>query len=199
MGITRRAVGWIVTGLFTLGVVPVVQQFVSKVTEEWGWYDQPAQKVGTMTAFFASLTGTAWFYPALAFIGGAVAFYWLSEFLPKSEKWNHHARLTLVFGSEANQAWASRQENVLHYIYKPLLKQKIVHGKVEEITPIATMVFLSLKAPTHTNYSRIQVIGGGIECMLEHAGPAGALIQIEGDVRGRTLDVRFSDKPIPLE
>jgi hypothetical protein len=83
--------------------------------------------------------------------------------------------------------------------YKPLIKQKYVKEKLEEETLAAVLVFLSLKAPTHTNYSRVQIVGGGIECQLEHAGPAGALVQINGDVRGRTLDVRFSSKPIPLE
>jgi hypothetical protein len=42
-------------------------------------------------------------------------------------KWNDAARLTLVFGQQPNDAWASRQENVLHYIYKLRIPAEVGH------------------------------------------------------------------------
>ena len=61
------------------------------------------------------------------------------------------------------------------------------------------MIFLVLADPTHTNYSRWRVTGGGIQCEVLSAHPTGAVVRAMGDMRGRTLDVWFNKDPIPLD
>ena len=59
------------------------------------------------------------------------------------------------------------------------------------------MIFLVLADPTHTNYSRWRVTGGGIQCEVLSAHPTGAVVRAMGDMRGRTLDVWFNKDPSP--
>jgi hypothetical protein len=59
------------------------------------------------------------------------------------------------------------------------------------------MLFLVLADPTHTNYSRVRMTGGGIQCEVLFAHPTGAVVRAMGDMRGRTLDIWFNKDPIP--
>ncbi len=42
------------------------------------------------------------------------------------------------------------------------------------------MIFLVLADPTHTNYSRVRVTGGGIQCEVLSAHPTGAVVRAMG-------------------
>ena len=61
------------------------------------------------------------------------------------------------------------------------------------------MIFLALNDPTYTNYSRVRVVGGGVLCEILSTHAAGAVVRAMGDMRGRTLEIRFSKVPIPLD
>ncbi len=61
------------------------------------------------------------------------------------------------------------------------------------------MIFLALKNPTHTNYSKARVLGGGILAEILGTHPTGAMVRVMGDMRGRTVEIRFSKNPIPLD
>jgi hypothetical protein len=58
---------------------------------------------------------------------------------------------------------------------------------------------MSLNDPTYTNYSKATVVGGGLAPEILSSSSAGAVIRVMGDMRGRTVVIRFSSKPIPLD
>src|ERR1700730_4268007 len=72
---------------------------------------------------------------------------------------------------------------------------------IRQASPIVgyVMIFLALNDPTYTNYSRVRVVGGGVLCEILSTHAAGAVVRAMGDMRGRTLEIRFSKVPIPLD
>jgi hypothetical protein len=120
--------------------------------------------------------------------------------LPEKQEWNDNARLTLIFDNELQAATASRQEGVRFYYWYHFPAVAVDFKQKKTVAaPGYVMVFLALQDPTHTNYSRVRVLGGGVlaEVMASHA--AGAVVRAMGDMRGRTIDIWFSNKPIPVD
>jgi hypothetical protein len=118
----------------------------------------------------------------------------------QSKAWTENARLTITFDNELQAASASRQEGVRFY-YWYNVPAVAIEWKTRQISTESgyMMVFSALADPTSTNYSRVRVIGGGIQCEVLSTHPAGAVIRAMGDMRGRALDVWFSKNPIPFD
>jgi hypothetical protein len=114
--------------------------------------------------------------------------------------WTDNARLTITFDNELQAASASRQECVRFYYWYNVPGVAVVWS-TQQISagPGYMMIFLVLADPTHTNYNRVRVTGGGIQCEVLSAHPTGAVVRAMGDMRGRTLDIWFSKNPIPLD
>jgi hypothetical protein len=115
-------------------------------------------------------------------------------------EWNSEARLTLIFNSTLENATASVQDGIRYYYWYhfPSLSVDFGSKKISR-APGHVLVFMSLQDPTHTNYSLIRVLGGGVQSELISSHAAGAVVRAIGDLRGRTLEVRFSKSPIPLD
>jgi hypothetical protein len=112
--------------------------------------------------------------------------------------WNDEAHLTLVFDKAIKNAIAVVQENVPFYHWYHHQGVEVDCDKVEmRPIPGSVIVFLSLKEPTHTNYNRVYVVGGGFQCELLGHNAAGAVAWASGNLSGCTLDIRFSKTPIP--
>jgi hypothetical protein len=117
-----------------------------------------------------------------------------------SEIWNSSARLVLTFDTQLQAASASRQEGVRFYYWYHFPGVGIDFEKWQtQAAPGYIVVFLSLKDPTYTNYSRVRVVGGGILCEIQATHAAGAVVRAMGDMRGRTLDIWFSKDTIPVD
>lgn len=117
-----------------------------------------------------------------------------------SAKWNENAQLSISFDNELTAATPIKQEGVSWYYWMPTPTIHVDFEKKEISQNVGTMmVFLALKEPMATNYSRVRVVGGGIPATVRSSSSAGAMVQAIGDLRGRTLDIRFSKNPIPLD
>lgn len=118
----------------------------------------------------------------------------------KERRWAKSARLTLTFDGELQRATADRQEHVRYYYWYHFPGLQIDYDNKRNIPfPGYVMVFLALKDPTHTNYSQVRVVGGGLQCEVLSHHAAGAVVRVIGDMRGRTLDIKFSVEPIQID
>jgi hypothetical protein len=119
---------------------------------------------------------------------------------PSSQTWTANARLTITFDNDLQAALASKQEGVRFYYWYHFPGIGVDFQRRQVSTgPGYVTVFLSLADPTHTNYNRVRVVGGGVLCEVLSAHAAGAVVRAMGDMRGRTLDIWFSKDPIPLD
>lgn len=138
-----------------------------------------------------------WPWVSISSVIGIAVGAWIYGWLPKT--WNNAARLTLSFDNELAHATATCQEGVNWYYWYhfPALA---VDWKSQQISSGVgyVMVFLAFDFPMHNNNSRVCVVGGGIPAELLGSNPAGATVRVMGDVRGRTIDIRFSNTPIPI-
>ena len=115
--------------------------------------------------------------------------------------WNENAQLTLLFDNQLHAATALRQDEVRFY-YWSATPVPTINFETRQIatTPGYMLVFLALKDPTYVNHYKAVVIGGGnYNCEFLAIHPTGAMLRILGDLSGRTLDIRFSRDPIPLD
>ena len=114
--------------------------------------------------------------------------------------WNENAVLQLAFDNELQQATSLKQEGVTYYYWTHIPGVAVNFENRQIQTGIGyIMIFLALKDPTHTNYSRARVLGGGIHTEILGTHPTGAMVRLMGDMRGRTVEIRFSKNPIPLD
>lgn len=116
-----------------------------------------------------------------------------------AENWNPKAHLTLTFDNQLQSVATGTQEGVRFYYWTHIPGLEINWERRETAAgPGYVIVFLALKDPTYTNYSRAVVVGGGPLCEILATHATGAVIRAIGDLRGRTLDIQFSKTPIPL-
>ena len=165
-------------------------------------------KPDTFSALAAKwVFSTPWWVPAVLASVGTLA--WLYAMLrehaykmpvDRPSLWSENARLTLVFNAELQDASAINQDEVRYY-YWYHFPSVAVNFESREVTASAgyVMVFMSLREPTHTNYCQVRVLGGGVHCEMISHHPTGAVVRATGDLRGRTLDVRFSKAPISID
>jgi hypothetical protein len=105
----------------------------------------------------------------------------------------------LTFDNELKAATPTNQDGVRFYYWQSIPSVLIDYqAQQHSVGPGYVMVYLSLKDPTYTNYSRAIVIGGGVTCEILASHPTGAAIRAMSDMRGRTLDIQFSKNPISL-
>ena len=196
---------------------------IEKLAEKFRWDQILVNALKDVPDLFPSLPW--WLWPGLfLFFGGATLALWVNHLLSKiqqritptapigggpdpaqaapaqsADAWNDEARLTLVFDETIQNAVSAAQENVQYYywLHSPGFKFDCETDNLT-LLPGSVTVFLSLKDPTHTNYYRVHVVGGGVHCAVLGHHPAGATVSATGDLRGRTLDIRFSKTPIPL-
>ncbi|WP_157196484.1 hypothetical protein [Methylobacterium sp. 88A] len=115
-------------------------------------------------------------------------------------KWKKSAFLSLTFDGDHQTASPNNQDGVEYYYWTNIPGVEIdFEGRRHREIAGYTMVFLSLSYPMSTNYNRIRVVGGGIRCELLSDSSSGAVIKANGDMRGRTIEIRFSASPIPLD
>jgi len=115
-------------------------------------------------------------------------------------QWTTDAHLTLTFDGQLSAATATNQDGVRYY-YWYAFPGLAINWDTRQVagTPGYIVIFLSLNDPTYTNYSKVTVVGGGLLCEVLSASSAGAVVRVMGDMSGRTVDIRFSQKPIPLD
>lgn len=90
-----------------------------------------------------------------------------------------------------------KQEGVRWFYWMPIYNIHIQQATGQRTTELASLnVFMALERPTHTNYQKVSVVGGGLMCQIKASHPAGALAFVEGDMRGRTVEIIFSKAPI---
>ena len=115
-------------------------------------------------------------------------------------KWTDNAHLVLTFDNEFNSATSTIQEGVRWFYWAQIPGVNIdFEHRQYSFQPGYMMVFMALEHPTFTNYSSVKVVGGGIPTTVLASSPAGATIRAMGDMRGRTIDIKFSKNPIPLD
>ena len=115
-------------------------------------------------------------------------------------KWTDNAHLVLTFDNEFNSATPTIQEGVRWFYWAQIPGVNIdFEHRQYSFQPGYMMVFMALEHPTFTNYSSVKVVGGGIPTTVLASSPAGATIRAMGDMRGRTIDIKFSKNPIPLD
>ena len=114
--------------------------------------------------------------------------------------WTDNAHLAITFDNELQTASPSVQDGVRYFYWYHFPGVGIDYEK-RQASPIVgyVMIFLALNDPTYTNYSRVRVVGGGVLCEILSTHAAGAVVRAMGDMRGRTLEIRFSKIPIPLD
>ena len=106
---------------------------------------------------------------------------------------------SIIFSSDLSAASPIAQDGVSFYYWTHIpsvgidFENKNAHSNIGYI-----LVFMSFVKPTHTNYSQCAVVGGGINCELLSAMEGGAVVRCLGDLRGRTLSVKFGKSPLPL-
>ena len=157
----------------------------------------------TMSNIFANeladpvITFTITYGLSVGISGGILALAYL--YGKHSKEWTTSARLTLIFDSRQEHETPSIQEGVRFYYWQSIPNLG-VNFETRQIVaePGYTLIFLSLDDPTHTNYKRAVVVGGGINCTWLGDHPAGAALKVSGDLRGRTVDIRFSKTPMPV-
>jgi hypothetical protein len=194
---------WLATGVLAVVIIGgilegLVQTNVQRLAEQQKWDNVLVRWWPAMV----SLAETWWFWLAVGVVGGVALSLWLMRLWPPGETvaWNDNARLTIIFDRELQTASASRQDGVMYY-YWYHFPGVGVHWEKREITsePGYVTIFLTFKNLTHTNYSRVRVIGGGILCEISGTHATGAVVRAMGDMRGRTFDVWFSKEPIPVD
>jgi len=166
-----------------------VGDWISLVVAIW----EPAMR------WLSGLAQTDWYrYLAAAVVGAAITL-WVSYWLRKRELWSEGARLTLAFDGNSEYATPSCQEGIAYYFWY-CVPGISVDWDNRQITRTRgyLMLFMSFGRPTHTNYSKVNVIGGGFHCEIMGTHPFGTVVRIMGDVSGRTIDVRFSKAPISI-
>ena len=114
--------------------------------------------------------------------------------------WTDNAQLAITIDNELQTASPSVQDGVRYFYWYHFPGVGIDYEK-RQASPIVgyVMIFLALNDPTYTNYSRVRVVGGGVLCEILSTHAAGAVVRAMGDMRGRTLEIRFSKVPIPLD
>ncbi len=189
---------WFLSSIFFVGIIGgILSANVSKLAEQNHWDSWLIQCL----AFLSKLTSPWWFWLSLGLVGGASLILWIAKLLPESKevKWNENAHLTLTFDSELQNGSPLKQEGVRYYYWYHFPAIAInFDARQTQPTPGYIMVFLSLKDPTYTNYSRVRVVGGGILCEVISTHCSGAVVRASGDMRGRTLEILFSKEPIPV-
>jgi hypothetical protein len=182
--------------LFSIFITGIISANISKLIEQKHWDSWFLQSL----AFLPTLTSQWWFWLVLGLIGGASLVLWIAKFLPQFKEWNENARLTLVFDNDLQTASPTKQEGVRYFYWYHFPNASInFDTRQVQTTTGYIIVFLALEDPTHTNYNRVRVIGGGISCEVVSTHCAGAVIRASGDMRGRTLDIWFSKEPIPID
>jgi hypothetical protein len=111
--------------------------------------------------------------------------------------WIDDARLTIAFDKKLQRTTALRQEAVRCYHWYSVPGVTVDWGSRKVYPgPGDMLIFLEFDYPTHLDYSRIRVVNSSIESQVLSTSLAGAVIRAIGDMRGRTIDIRFSKNPI---
>jgi hypothetical protein len=115
----------------------------------------------------------------------------------ESITWTENAHLTLTFDGTLQHASETAKEGIEYYYWYSVPALEIDWKKHQyRGAPGYVVIFMTLKHPTYTNYNRCRVIGTDIQCdVLDHQAD-GAAVRIIGDLRGKSVDVRFSKNPI---
>jgi hypothetical protein len=79
-------VRFVATAALGLLVFPIPQEFVVKLAEENGLFDQPSARLGAAMTFISSITDAAWYPWVVGPLGGLVAGLWLDHLMRKRTK-----------------------------------------------------------------------------------------------------------------
>lgn len=178
---------WIAAALLDLNI--------QKLAEEEGWDNFLVSAFKSVPTF--EVLSTYWlFWLGTGLIAGATAYAWLIRFIPEPLKWKETAELVLVFDALGEHASPTVETNIMHHVWVPLLATQN-DGQATKRQALV-FVFVTFDYPAHTNYQRVEVVGGGIPAVLMADNSSGAVVRFDGDLRGRTVRLRFSKRPIPL-
>lgn len=199
----RRWISWLLTIFSTLVVVPFLQFPATKLAETLHFDQILFEENNSVTAWIWALSGNRGYVFISGLLLGSAASLFLSNvlrpYMRKREIWNQGSMLSLAFSHDIQNATTITQKGVLWYYWYhfPGLQIDFEVRSTQQV-PGYLMIFLSLKHPTYTNYSKVSVPGGGLHCEIVSASSAGAMLRIIGNVGGRTVNIEFSSKPIPL-
>ena len=183
------------TTFLSIAIVPLLQAPFAKLAERWGWDAFIGEKADGIIAAAAK---TAFPMAVLAFIGGLIAMY-LYQNIASQKVAFKDARLDLIFDANLEHETALKQDNVAFYRWEHIPSTQVNFDTRQINTGVGyVLVFIAFENPAAINYSRISAIGGGITTQTLSLYPTGAVVRFVGDLRGRSISLRFAKEPIPL-